>query len=100
MKLINIGFGNMVSAERLVAVVSPDSAPIKRVIKEAREQGRLIDASYGRSTRGRPHHGFGPRGPVGPAAGDGGEPRRLPGPAGTQSGRGGSITWKAKSICL
>ena len=51
MKLINIGFGNMVSAERLVAVVSPDSAPIKRVIKEAREQGRLIDASYGRSTR-------------------------------------------------
>ena len=47
MKLINIGFGNMVSAERLVAVVSPDSAPIKRVIKEAREQGRLIDASYG-----------------------------------------------------
>lgn len=51
MRLINIGFGNMVSAERLVAVVSPDSAPIKRVIKEAREQGRLIDASYGRSTR-------------------------------------------------
>ena len=41
----------MVSAERLVAVVSPDSAPIKRIIKEAREQGRLIDASYGRSTR-------------------------------------------------
>ena len=51
MKLINIGFGNMVSAERLVAVVSPDSAPIKRMVKEAREQGRLIDASYGRSTR-------------------------------------------------
>ena len=51
MKLINIGFGNMVSAGRLVAVVSPDSAPIKRIIKEAREQGRLIDASYGRSTR-------------------------------------------------
>ncbi|OUN36817.1 MULTISPECIES: DUF370 domain-containing protein [unclassified Faecalibacterium] len=51
MRLINIGFGNMVSAERLVAVVSPDSAPIKRIIKEAREQGRLIDASYGRSTR-------------------------------------------------
>ena len=46
MKLINIGFGNMVSAERLVAVVSPDSAPIKRVIREAREQGRLVDASY------------------------------------------------------
>lgn len=51
MRLINIGFGNMVSAERLVAVVSPDSAPIKRIIKEAQEQGRLIDASYGRSTR-------------------------------------------------
>ena len=51
MRLINIGFGNMVSAERLVAVVSPDSAPIKRIIKEAREQGRLIDASYGRSNR-------------------------------------------------
>ena len=51
MKLINIGFGNMVSAERLVAVVSPDSAPIKRIVKEALEQGRLIDASYGRSTR-------------------------------------------------
>ena len=51
MKLINIGFGNMVSAGRLVAVVSPDSAPIKRIIKEAREQGRLVDASYGRSTR-------------------------------------------------
>ena len=51
MRLINIGCGNMVSAERLVAVVSPDSAPIKRIIKEAREQGHLIDASYGRSTR-------------------------------------------------
>ena len=51
MKLINIGFGNMVSAERLVAVVSPDSAPIKRVLTEARDQGLLIDASYGRSTR-------------------------------------------------
>lgn len=51
MKLINIGFGNMISAERLVAVVSPDSAPIKRIVKEARDQGRLIDASYGRSTR-------------------------------------------------
>ena len=51
MKLINIGFGNLVSAERVVAIVSPDSAPIKRIIKEARDQGRLIDASYGRSTR-------------------------------------------------
>ena len=50
MKLINIGFGNMVSAGRVVAVVSPDSAPVKR-LKEARERGMLIDASYGRSTR-------------------------------------------------
>lgn len=50
MKLINIGFGNMVSAGRVVAVVSPDSAPVKRLVKEARERGMLIDASYGRST--------------------------------------------------
>ena len=51
MKLINIGFGNLVSAGRVVAVVSPDSAPVKRLVKEARERGMLIDASYGRSTR-------------------------------------------------
>ena len=51
MKLINIGFGNMVSAERLVAIVSPESAPIKRIIQEARERGMLIDATYGRRTR-------------------------------------------------
>lgn len=51
MKLINIGFGNMVSANRLVAIVSPESAPIKRIIQDAREQGRLIDATYGRRTR-------------------------------------------------
>lgn len=51
MKLINIGYGSMVSVERLVAVVSPDSAPIKRMIVEAREAGRLIDATYGRKTR-------------------------------------------------
>ena len=51
MKLINIGFGNMVSAGRLVAIVSPDSAPIKRMVQEARERGTLIDATYGRSTR-------------------------------------------------
>ena len=49
MKLINIGFGNLVSAGRVV--VSPDSAPVKRLVKEARERGMLIDASYGRSTR-------------------------------------------------
>lgn len=51
MRLINIGFGNMVSSSRLLAIVSPESAPIKRVIQEARERGMLIDASYGRRTR-------------------------------------------------
>ena len=51
MKLINIGFGNMVSANRLVAIVSPESAPIKRIITDARERGSLIDATYGRRTR-------------------------------------------------
>lgn len=51
MKLINIGFGNMVSASRLIAIVSPESAPIKRMITEARERGDLIDATYGRRTR-------------------------------------------------
>ncbi|MBE7002920.1 MAG: DUF370 domain-containing protein [Ruminococcaceae bacterium] len=50
MQLINIGFGNMVSAERMLAVVSPDSAPIKRLIQETRERGMLIDATYGRKT--------------------------------------------------
>lgn len=50
MKLFNIGFGNMISLERLVAVVSPDSAPIKRLIQESRERGMLIDATYGRKT--------------------------------------------------
>ncbi len=51
MKLINIGFGNMVSAGRLIAIVSPESAPIKRMVQEARENGMLIDATYGRRTR-------------------------------------------------
>lgn len=51
MKLINIGFGNMVSASRLVAIVSPESAPIKRIMQDAKEQGALIDATYGRRTR-------------------------------------------------
>ena len=51
MQLVNIGFGSLISAERLIAVVSPDSAPVKRLVKEARERGMLIDASYGRSTR-------------------------------------------------
>ena len=51
MTLINIGFGNLISAQRLLAVVSPESAPIKRIIQEARERGNLIDATYGRKTR-------------------------------------------------
>ena len=51
MKLINIGFGNMVSANRLTAIVSPESAPIKRIVQEARDKGSLIDATYGRRTR-------------------------------------------------
>lgn len=50
-KLINIGFGNIVSANRVVAIVSPESAPIKRVISDARERGQLVDATYGRRTR-------------------------------------------------
>ena len=63
MKLINIGFGNMVSANRLIAIVSPESAPIKRIIQEARDRGSLIDATYG----------FRPRGAQRCAAGDGGK---------------------------
>lgn len=51
MQLINIGYGNMVSSDRIVAVVAPDSAPIKRIITEARERSMLIDATYGRRTR-------------------------------------------------
>ena len=51
MRLVNIGFGNMVSASRLVAIVSPESAPIKRIIQDARDSGSLIDATYGRRTR-------------------------------------------------
>lgn len=50
-KLINIGFGNIVSANRVIAIVSPESAPIKRIIQEARDGQRLIDATYGRRTR-------------------------------------------------
>ena len=50
MKLINIGFGSLVSQERLGAIVSPDSAPIKRMVQESRERGMLIDATYGRKT--------------------------------------------------
>ena len=51
MKLINIGFGNMVSSARVIAIVSPESAPIKRIIQEAKDKGTLIDATYGRRTR-------------------------------------------------
>ena len=55
MKLINIGFGNMVNAERVVAVVSPESAPIKRIIREAEDKGNLINATYGRRTTDSDH---------------------------------------------
>ena len=51
MKLIGIGFGNLVSAERIVSILSPESAPIKRMIQDVRERGLLIDASFGRSTK-------------------------------------------------
>lgn len=51
MRLVNIGFGNMVSVERIVAVISPDSAPIKRIIREAEDDGSLVNATYGRRTR-------------------------------------------------
>jgi regulator of extracellular matrix RemA (YlzA/DUF370 family) len=51
MKLINIGIGNLVSAQRLLTVISPDSAPVKRLVQEARDRGMLIDASFGRKTK-------------------------------------------------
>lgn len=51
MRLVNIGFGNMVSANRMIAIVSPESAPIKRIIQDAKERGTLIDATHGRRTR-------------------------------------------------
>ena len=50
MRFVNIGFGNLVSADRLIALVSPDSAPVKRLVQESRERGMLIDATYGRKT--------------------------------------------------
>lgn len=50
-KLINIGFGNIVAANRIISIISPESAPIKRIIQEARDKGMLIDATYGRRTR-------------------------------------------------
>ncbi|MBR7122110.1 MAG: DUF370 domain-containing protein [Oscillospiraceae bacterium] len=51
MKLINIGFGSMIAASRVLAFVDPDSAPIKRIVQEARDRGMLVDASYGRKTK-------------------------------------------------
>ena len=51
MKLISVGFGNLISADRIISIVSPESAPIKRMIQDVRERGLLIDASFGRSTR-------------------------------------------------
>ncbi len=51
-KFVNIGYGNLVSFQRVVAMVDPDSAPIKRMIQEAKEDGRVVDATYGRKTRG------------------------------------------------
>lgn len=51
MKLVNIGFGNMVSSARIIAIIGPDSAPVKRMVVESRERGELIDATYGRRTR-------------------------------------------------
>lgn len=56
-KLINIGFGNIISANRMISIVSPESAPIKRMIQDARDRGMLIDATYGRRTRGSCRHG-------------------------------------------
>ncbi len=51
MQLVNIGFGNIVSANRIIAIVSPESAPIKRIIQEAKDKGTAVDATYGRRTR-------------------------------------------------
>lgn len=74
MKLINIGFGNMVSASRLVAIVSPESAPIKRIMQDAKEQGTLIDATYGPPDQGCDPHRQRPCDFVRLAAGNCGKP--------------------------
>ncbi len=87
MKLINIGFGNMVSAGRLVAIVSPESAPIKRIIQNAKEKNVLIDATYGRRTRAVLITDSGPCHFVGGAARDGGQPAHRHG--GGRTGRNG-----------
>ena len=70
MQLINIGFGNMVSSARLLAIVSPDSAPIKRMIQEAKDRGMLIDASYRPPDPLCGDHGYGPCDSIGYSAGD------------------------------
>lgn len=79
MKLINIGFGNMVSASRLIAIVSPESAPIKRMVQEARDRGVLVDATYGPPYPGGPHYRQRPYHPLCPAAGDGSRPAQRAG---------------------
>ena len=100
MKPINIGFGNLVSAGRVVAVVSPDSAPVKRLVKEARERGMLIDASYGRSTRAvlimDSDHVVLSALP----ARNGGQPCRRSGRGQNSDRRGAVRPWKMKNICL
>ena len=70
MQFINIGFGNLISAQRLIAVVSPDSAPVKRLVQESRDRGMLIDATYGRSA----DHGQRPCGAVRTGGGAAGTP--------------------------
>ena len=72
MTLINIGFGNMVSAQRVIAMVSPESAPIKRMIQDVRDKGLLIDASFGRSTKAALNNGQRKRYPVRAHAGGSG----------------------------
>ena len=64
-KLMNIGFGNMVASSRLIAIVSPESAPVKRTVQEARDRGMVVDGTYGRRYPRRAHHGQRPCGAVG-----------------------------------
>ena len=83
-KLVNIGYGNFASASRLISIISPDSAPVKRIVQEARDSRTLIDATYGRRSA---HRGQRTRHPVGRAAGDRRPPARRAG--GDADGRGG-----------
>ena len=78
MQLVNIGFGNMVSADRVIAIVGPESAPIKRIVQDSRERGALIDATCGRNDAHGPDHGQRPRRAFGAAAGDRFKPLRRP----------------------